>query len=63
MSNKKVKNGFEVTRIEMKMQNFIVVSNSNATIYDDIWRPPNLSVLTPMISNTGLTHLGLEAFI
>ena len=25
------------------------------------WRPPNLSELTPMIFNTGLTHLSLEA--
>ena len=25
------------------------------------WRPPRLSELTPMISNTGLTHLGSEA--
>ena len=29
--------------------------------YFDIWRPPSLNELTPMISNTGLTHLGLEA--
>ena len=28
-----------------------------------IWRPPSLSELTPMIFNTGLTHLGLEASI
>ena len=27
------------------------------------WRPPNLSELTTMISNTGLTHLGSEASI
>ena len=24
-----------------------------------IWRPPSLSELTPMIFNTGLSHLGL----
>ena len=28
-----------------------------------IWRPPSLSELTPMIFNTGLTHLGSEASI
>ena len=28
-----------------------------------IWRPHSLSELTPMISNIGLTHLGLEASI
>ena len=27
----------------------------------NIWRPPSLSELTPMISNKGLTHLGSEA--
>ena len=27
------------------------------------WRPASLSELTPMIFNTGLTHLGLDAFI
>ena len=27
----------------------------------DIWRPPNLSELTPILFNMGLTHLGLEA--
>ena len=27
------------------------------------WRPPRLSELTPMIFNTGLTHLGSEASI
>ena len=26
-----------------------------------IWRPTSLSELTPMIYNTGLTHLGSEA--
>ena len=26
------------------------------------WKPPNLSELTPIIFNTGLTHLGSEAF-
>ena len=26
------------------------------------WRPPSLSELIPMIFNTGLTHLGPEAF-
>ena len=25
------------------------------------WRPPRLGELTPMLFNTGLTHLGLEA--
>ena len=25
------------------------------------WRPLSLSELTPMVVNTGLTHLGLEA--
>ena len=25
------------------------------------WRPPSLSELTPMLFNTGLTHLGSEA--
>ena len=25
------------------------------------WRPPSQSELTPMLFNTGLTHLGLEA--
>ena len=28
-----------------------------------IWRPPSLSELTPKLFNTGLTHLGFEAFI
>ena len=28
-----------------------------------IWKPPSISELTPMLSNTGLTHLGLEASI
>ena len=28
-----------------------------------IWRPSRLSELTPMVFNTGLTHLGLEASI
>ena len=28
-----------------------------------IWRPPSLSELTPMVYNTGLTHLGSEASI
>ena len=28
-----------------------------------IWRPQSLSELTPMIFNTGLTHLALEASI
>ena len=28
-----------------------------------IWRPPSLSELIQMISNTGLTHLGSEASI
>ena len=28
-----------------------------------IWRPPSLSELTPMLFNTGLTNLGLEASI
>ena len=28
-----------------------------------IWRPPSLSELTPMVLNTGLTHLDLEASI
>ena len=32
------------------------------SIFDN-WRPPDLSELTPMISNTGLTHLRLKAFI
>ena len=27
------------------------------------WRPPSLSELTPMLFNTGLTHLGSEASI
>ena len=27
---------------------------------DTIWRPPSLCELTPMISNTGLTHFGSE---
>ena len=27
------------------------------------WRPPSLSELTPMVFNTGLTHLGSEASI
>ena len=30
-------------------------------IIKNIWRPPSLSELTPMIFNTGLTHLGSEA--
>ena len=29
----------------------------------DIWRPSSPSELTPMIFNTGLTHLGSEASI
>ena len=29
----------------------------------DIWMPPSLSELTPMVFNTGLTHLGSEASI
>ena len=29
----------------------------------DIWRPPSLRELTPMIFNTGLTHLDSEASI
>ena len=28
-----------------------------------IWRPPSLSELTPMVYNTGLTHLDLEISI
>ena len=28
-----------------------------------IWRPPSLSELTPMIFNTGLTHLGSESSV
>ena len=28
-----------------------------------IWRPPSQSELTPMLFNTGLNHLGLEASI
>ena len=28
---------------------------------NDNWRPPSLSGLTPMVFNTGLTHLGSEA--
>ena len=31
--------------------------------YNYKWRPPSPSELTPMISNTRLTHLGSEAFI
>ena len=27
------------------------------------WRPPSLSELTPIVFNTGLTHLGSEASI
>ena len=30
-------------------------------MYNNKWRPPSLSELTPMIFNTGLTHLGSEA--
>ena len=33
------------------------------SIYTYIWKHPCLSELTPIISNTGLTHLGLEASI
>ena len=29
----------------------------------NIWRPPTLSELTPMMFNMGLTHLGSEASI
>ena len=29
----------------------------------NIWWPPSLSELTPMVFNTGLTHLGSEASI
>ena len=32
-------------------------------IQQHIWEPPSLSVLTTMIFNMGLTHLGSEAFI
>ena len=35
----------------------------NSCIKFNIWRPPSLSELTPMISNMGLTHLGSEASI
>ena len=33
------------------------------TFMKAIWMPPSLSELTQMISDTGLTHLGLEASI
>ena len=29
--------------------------------YKNNWRPPSLSELTPMLFNTGLSHLGSEA--
>ena len=29
--------------------------------YIQLWRPPSLSELTPMIFDMGLTHLGSEA--
>ena len=35
----------------------------NLIIYINIWSPPSLSELTPMIFNTRLTHLRLEASI
>ena len=47
----------------------IYFENKNNTFEDPnltrtvIWRPPSLSKLTPIIFNTGLTHLGSEASI
>ena len=39
----------------------IIVFLNNQRVY--IWMPPSLSEFTPMIINTGLTHLGSEASI
>ena len=35
--------------------------NKDYTYINYNWRPPSLSELTPMVFNTGLTHLGSEA--
>ena len=42
------------------MFNFISLDVAKLGFSECIWRPPRLSELTPMIFDTGLTHLGLE---
>ena len=39
---------------------FHAKANTSSDMIGYKWRPPSLSVLTPMIFNTGLTHLGSE---
>ena len=38
------------------------ISCNNHSYHKIIWKPPSQRELTPMLFNTGLTHLGLEAF-
>ena len=46
--------------IEFTILYIILRHKINEYSYDN-WRPQNLSELTPMISNTGLTHLGSKS--
>ena len=46
-----------IKKLKIKEKNYLL-------IYAGVkWRPPSLSELTPMVFNTGLTHLGLKATI
>ena len=46
--------------IKLKIVNFLLILN---TFVKYIWRPPSLSKLTPMIFESGLTHIGSDASI
>ena len=41
--------------------NCVVKVENEIEKHNCIWRPPSLSKLTPVVFNTGLTHLGSDA--
>ena len=52
----------------LSLQEITVVEVMSISIFHskfiiNIWRPPSLSELTPMVFNSELTHLGLGASI
>ena len=45
----------------MNIKDMTEMSISKLCIVSYIWRPPSLSESTPVVFNTGLTHLDFEA--
>ena len=59
----KIKLKFKILNQCFQIINLVLIPSTYILIFFNIyiWRPPSLSELTPMIFNTGLTHLGSEA--